>query len=194
MEMEKAIDVRTTATQTSGVRTVQTILFVLLSGLCADAQNTPRFELFAGYSLFSAATQQRNNLSGAQINIKFSLRPSAAIAIDAGGQFRSDPSLPPRPGLFILNFHDRYVHFYQLFAGPEFTRRGGASDLFVHTLAGDVHTDGNNFAALSLGGGFVFHRQKKVGLRVQLDYVPNRGGGYVYHDLRIGTGVVFRKK
>jgi hypothetical protein len=180
------------------VRAAQTILLVVLFTRCAVAQEAPRFELFAGYSLFDASAEQRNAFSGAQFNFKFNVRESTAFTVDIGGQYRSDPSRPTPPDLFFLNFHDRYLHAYQAFVGPEFTRRRSNSDLFVHTLAGMVHgvnrTRGENFAALGLGGGVVFHRQKRFGFRVQGDYVPNRGAGRTYHDVRLGAGVVFRKK
>ena len=126
------------------------------------------------------------------------MHPSAAITVDAGGQYRSDPNRPTPQGLFFLNFHDRYLHAYELLVGPEFTRRQAAHDIFAHALGGLVHgvnrETGNNFAGLGLGGGFVFHRQKLFGIRVQLDYLPNRGGDRTFHDLRLGTGVVLRKQ
>jgi len=180
------------------VRAAQLIL-ILLIALPASAQDVPpRFEVFGGYSMFNAAAQERHTFHGAQFNVKFNLRPTAAFMADVAGQYRSDPSYTPPEDLFFLNFHDRYLHAYQALIGPEFTRRGEKTDLFVHALGGLVHgvqrTTGENFGAIGLGGGFVFHRQKLFGLRAQVDYVPNRGGGTTYHDVRLGIGAVLRKK
>jgi hypothetical protein len=173
-------------------------LLILVFAGCAMAQETPRFEWFAGYSLFNAAAEGRHSFSGAQTNFKFSIHQSIALVVDAGGTFRSDPNLITNPDTSFLNFHDRYIHAYQAMAGPEFTRRRDTTDFFVHTLAGLVHSvgrkQGNNFVGLGLGGGVVFHQQRKVGLRVQLDYIPNRGAGRTYNDFRVGTGIVLRVK
>lgn len=195
---EKSIDVLLSATHTFAVRLIsKPILLVLLSALSALAAQEPRLEIFTGYSYFNASALERHSYSGGQFNIKFNIHPMVAFVVDGGGQYRGDPSIK-RGDFFFLNFHDRYLHAYQLLVGPEFTRRGTGSDLFFHPLAGMVHgvTDrnGHNFAALGVGGGFVFHRQRRVGLRVQLDYIPNRGGGSSYNDVRLGTGIVLRAK
>jgi hypothetical protein len=174
------------------------ILLVLVFALCAEAQEVRRFEIFVGYSLLNAAGEQRHNFSGGQFNVKFNISPSAAFTVDGGGQYRSDPDRPPPPGLSFFNFHDRYLHAYELLVGPEFTRRNTGYDIFGHALAGLVHgvdrTNGKNFGALGLGGGVVIHQQKLFGFRAQLDYLPNRGVGRTFHDLRLGVGVVLRKK
>lgn len=180
------------------MRAVQIVVSILIAAAFAFGQEASRVEFFAGYSLLNAAALQRHFFSGGQLNIKFNVRPAAAIVVDAGGQYRSDPNRPAPQGLFFLNLHDRYLHAYELAIGPEFTRRRSESDVFVHTLAGIVHgvarENAENFVAAGLGAGFVFHRQKLFGLRVQFDYLPNRGGGRTYHDLRLGTGIVLRKK
>jgi hypothetical protein len=183
--------------QTLPVHLIKTALLILFFALCAFAQDAPQFEVFAGYSLSNAGAAARHDFSGAQFNFKFNIRESVALMADVGGQYRSDPNRPA-PSVSFLNFHDRYLHAYQALVGPEFTRRRNDSDFFVHTLAGLVHgvarPRGNNFAALGLGGGIVSHRRKPVGFRAQVDYVPNRGAGRTYHDIRFGMGIVLRKK
>src|SRR4029434_4168774 len=152
-------------------------LLILCSAGFATAEEFPRFELFVGYSLFNASAEQRHNFSGAEVNFKWNIRHVTALMGDAGGQYRSDPTLQPQRPTFFLNFHDPYLHAYQLFIGPEFTRRNATTDVFVHTVAGILHgvarAEGNNFAALGLGGGFVIHGNRKAGLRTQFDYIPN---------------------
>jgi hypothetical protein len=178
------------------VRTALIILFSLLPAVCIAQEAPPRFEFFAGYSLYNAAARERHNFSGAQVNIKYNARPWVALAVDAGGQYRSDPSFVPPSGLSFFNLHDRYLHAYQFLLGPEMSRRGASSDVFLHVMPGIVHgipdRTGGNFAAVGLGGGAVFHQQKKVGLRFQADYILNRGGGTTYHDFRLGIGAVLR--
>jgi hypothetical protein len=181
-----------------GQRLAKIILLVLCSAGFATAEEFPRFELFAGYSFFNASAAQRDNFSGAVVDFKWNVRHITALMVETGGQFRPDPTIQPQRSTFFLNFHDRYLHAYQLFVGPEFTRRNSTADVFVHTLAGVLHgvarAEGENFAALGLGGGFVFHGNRKAGLRTQFDYVPNLGAGHVHHDFRLGTGIVLRIK
>jgi hypothetical protein len=181
-----------------GERTIKIFLLILCSARFATAQEFPRLELFAGYSLLNASADQRHSFSGGEINFKWNISHATALLVDAGGQYRSDPNAQVQRPTFFLNFHDRYLHAYQLLIGPEFTRRNGTTDVFVHTLAGLVHgvarAEGNNFAALGLGGGFVFHGNRKAGLRTQLDYIPNFGAGQFHHDFHLGTGIVLRIK
>jgi hypothetical protein len=167
---------------------------VLIFALRAQAQEAPRFEVFVGYSLLNAAEEARHNYSGGQFNIKFNVRPSAAFIVDAGGQYRSDPNRPAPEGLSFLNFHDRYLHVYELLVGPEFTRRNTKYDVFAHALAGIVHANEETSGALGLGTGLVIHHEKLFGFRAQLDYLPNRRVGRTFHDVRLGLGVVLRKK
>jgi hypothetical protein len=184
--------------ESSALGLAKIILLILCSAGFATAEEFPRFELFAGYSLFNASAEQRHSFSGAEVNFKWNIRHVTALIVDAGGQYRSDPTLQPQRPTFFLNFHDRYLHAYQLFIGPEFTRRNATNDVFVHTVAGLLHgvarANGNNFAALGLGGGFVFHGNRKAGLRTQFDYIPNLGAGHFHNDFRLGTGIVLRIK
>jgi hypothetical protein len=180
-----------------GLCLAKIILLVLCSAGFATAEEFPRFELFAGYSFLNASAAQRKNFSGAEVNFKWNVRHTTALMVDTGGQFRSDPTLQSQ-STFFLNFHDRYLHAYQLLVGPEFTRRNTSSDVFVHAVAGLLHgvarAEGENFAALGLGGGFVFHGNRRAGLRTQFDYIPNLGAGHFHHDFRLGTGIVLRIK
>src|SRR5262249_23586731 len=135
-------------------RIIVIVLFVVpLVPLVARAQESPRVEIFAGYALYNGDADQRHNFSGGELNFKFNIRPTAAFVVDAGGQYRSDPNYNP-PDLSFFNFHDRYLHAYQLLIGPEFTRRRENNDLFFHATAGLVHSvarvDANNFVALGL--------------------------------------------
>jgi hypothetical protein len=181
------------------LRIIQTIVFSFFFTVCAIAKDDPRFEAFAGFSVYNGKSQSRNTFLGGQFNLKFSFNPKAAFVFDAGGQYRSDPAYTPPPGLSFFNFHERYIHAYQALIGPEFTRRNENADVFFHVLPGMVHGFGDfrlgtNFGALGLGGGYVLHRQKLFGLRLQLDYIPNHGNGHTYHDIRFGIGPVWRKK
>src|SRR5262245_11530525 len=110
-----------------GLGLVKIILLVLCSDGIATAAEFPRFELLAGSSFFNASAVQRNNFSVAEVKYKWNIGNITALMFDTGGQFRSDPTIQPPPSTFCLNFHDRYLHAYQLFVGPEFTRRNATA-------------------------------------------------------------------
>ena len=167
-------------------------VITLLGGAPLFGQRPARVELYAGYSYVNVASAGRHSFNGAQGHVKLNLNPTLGLVFDAGGQYRSDPAYTPPPDLFFLNFHDRYLHTYQAFAGPELTRRGTRVDVFGHTLAGLSHSQGKNSFALGLGGGVDIHKDKGPSLRVQADYIPVRGGGVWFHDFRLGIGVVFK--
>jgi hypothetical protein len=114
-------------------------LVLMTWGAPIFAQQPPRVQFFAAYSYSNIAAQQRHSLNGAQGVFKFNFTPQFGILADVGGQYRSDPNFTPPPNLSFFNFHDRYLHVYQAFGGPEFTQRGSRLDTFEHTLAGIVH-------------------------------------------------------
>jgi hypothetical protein len=162
----------------------------------AFGEGTPRLEFFAAYSYNNVAAQNRHGFNGAQGNFKFNLNPQVGILADFGGQYRSDPNFKPPPNLSFFNFHDRYLHVYQALVGPELTQRGRRFDFFEHTLVGLVHgaarEQGENFLGFGIGGGTSVHGQSGPSLRIQADYIPNRGGGQWFNDVRLGIGVVFK--
>jgi hypothetical protein len=88
-----------------GEHTTKIVLLILCSAGFATAEESPRFELFAGYSLLNASAEQRHNFSGAEFNFKWNIRNATALMVDAGGQYRSDPNLQAQRPTFFLNFH-----------------------------------------------------------------------------------------
>jgi hypothetical protein len=170
------------------------ILFTCSMPVCG--QQPPRLEFFAAYSYSNIAAQDRHGFNGAQGAFKFNLGPQLGIIADVGGQYRSDPNFTPPPHLSFFNFHDRYLHVYQAFAGPELTQRGHHFDAFEHALAGAVHgaarQQGENFLGFGLGGGISVHGKSGPSLRIQADYIPDRGGGQWFNDVRLGVGVVLK--
>lgn len=180
------------------MRTALIVAVLTLLFGCARlfAEEPARVEFFAGYSYSNIAGAERHSFNGAQGNLKLNVNPVLGFVLDAGGQYRSDPSFTPPPDLFFLNFHDRYLHVYQALTGPELTRRGGRADVFGHALVGMVHganrEQAQNFFATGFGGGLVVHGDSGPALRFQADYIPDKGGGKWFQDFRLGAGVVFR--
>ena len=167
-------------------------LIAFVGGEPLFGQRPARVEFFAGYSYSNVASAGRHSFNGAQGQVKLNLNPKLGLVFDAGGQYRSDPGFTPPPDLFFLNFHDRYLHTYQAFVGPELTRRGPRVDFFGHSLAGMSHTQAQNFFALGLGGGVDIHKDRGPSLRLQADYIPAHRSGVWFHDFRLGVGVVFK--
>ncbi len=155
--------------------------------LCAGnaLAQTHRVEMYAGYSFLNAfSSGARHHFSGAQGSLSINANDRFGVAIDAGGQYRPDPR-PSRP----------LIHAYELLGGPQFTKRGSRNNLSAHVLFGVVHGLARgrreNFAAAGLGGAMDFHRGGRFAVRVQADYVPNRGER-LYHDVRLSIGGVLR--
>ena len=171
-------------------------LILMTCGVSILAQESPRVELFAAYSYSNIAAQQRHGFNGAQGALKFNFTPQLGILADGGGQYRSDPSFIPPPNLSFFNFHDRYLHVYEAFGGPEFTQRNSRLDTFEHALAGIVHgasrVHGENFPGFALGGGVALHGNRGPSLRIQADYIHDYGGGQWFNDIRLGAGILFK--
>jgi len=187
----------------------------------AGDNNTPKVELFLGYSYVRAMPRTLENrvewLHGGNGSVAFNVNNYLGLVADFGGyrskQLRlSGAGTPPS---FVVDA-DGTVFTY-LF-GPRLSYRGNRVTPFAHALfgvahAGEVSIPGctgfpactalpsENVFAMALGGGFDVTVHRNVALRViQAEYLmtrfrdPSPGAGQTgtRSNLRLSAGIVFR--
>jgi hypothetical protein len=188
------------------------MMFLSISAL---GQETPKAELFGGYSYFHA--DGGGNLHGWNASIAVNLNDWVGLVADFSGHYDSDSSefivsLPGFPTVSSRTDVDTNIHNF-LF-GPRLSYRKKESlTPFAHVLigAGRIHSEGTatitngpttittNFSgsdtgfAATLGGGLDWKIGGRFAFRVfQADYLLLRIGGGTAHNARISTGLVFR--
>jgi opacity protein-like surface antigen len=184
-------------------------VFLLGFSVMAMAQDTPKVELFGGYSLVlvdtSTALKHSNfegmdlNLNGWNSSIAFNGNKYLGFVAEFGGSYGTvgyeERNQPPN------SWAD--VSIYSIMIGPKFTLHRGKASPFVQTLLGYAHIKGTeagetyteNDMAIALGGGIDVSVNEMVSLRpVQLDYFATRTkltGDFADH-LRFSTGFVIK--
>jgi len=159
------------------------ILLLLSSSALGQYGDNPKTEFFGGFSYLNADLITRQNLFGWQVSISGNVKENIAIVVDAGGQYKSVSGIG--------------VSYYELLLGPRFMVRGERVTAFVHALAGGrsvfVLSDIDSAFALGFGGGMDVSASDSIGIRVfQFDYIPSHSRGMWRHDVRFGSGIVFK--
>ena len=184
-----------------------TFLFAL--SLPAYAQGDyPKFEVFGGYSYFSADINiddpfdnngvpffsQREGFHGAAFSGAMNLSRSFGIVADFSYHKKT----------IALNAFDTDFSTFAYLFGPRVTARGHRVEGFAHALIGGVRRKVETFAddkdlALGLGGGVDIKATHNVAIRlIQLDYLPFRDRDFFTgdkewrHNLRASVGLTFR--
>ena len=164
---------------------------VLCLAAVAGAQERPRADLFAGYSLVRS---EGESLHGGEVALAWHVSDHLSVVLD-------------------LDAHGRTIEGVDhttsgVLAGPRLGFRAGGITPFVHALLGVVRdedsvtvftqtiSERHTGAGGALGGGLDFG-SRRLGGRVQADYRLWRrgtdGGGTETHgDPRISAGAVFR--
>jgi len=158
---------------------------LLLAGLHAQAQDAPKAEIFAGYSLASVdfVVDRATFWYGFQFQVAANRGTGWGIVGDVGAQFKS---------IAGIGFQT-----YQYMGGVRFVSRGENVNAFTHMLFGAttiraVGTSATGFA-MGFGGGADISLSDRFGVRViQFDYVPARLFGTWTNNIRIGAGIVFK--
>lgn len=188
------------------------MMFISISAL---GQETPKAELFGGYSYFHA--DGGGNFHGWNGSIAANLNKWFGVVADFSGHYDSDSSeiVASLPGLPPLSSRiEADSNIYNFLFGPRLSYRKNESITpFAHALIGfsRAHTEGTStfttgsttvitnfdtsdtaFAA-AFGGGLDLKLSNSFALRVvQADYLLTRFGGFTQHNARISTGLVFR--
>lgn len=176
------------------------IALLTLSGAAVRAQDTPKVDIFAGYSYLRAnpATSGADsfNLHGGSASLAYNFNHWLSGVADFGGYHSGDILGSGVDGtlstyLFgprVSSRHfDRITPFGQVLFGT------------AHASASAFGTSGaDNAFAMSVGGGVDVKVREHLAIRpFQLDYLMTRfpeatSGGQTQNNLRVSTGVVFR--
>jgi hypothetical protein len=167
------------------------ILAVLLIGalpLLAQDQ-TPRVEVFGGYSYVSVDTgpsTSRKGLNGWNGQLDLNLNRWLGLTGDFGGYYGSP---------FNVSVHD-----YSFLFGPTLTYRAEHVAPFLHALAGVDHVNVGTAAgsgsdtkfAWAVGGGIDLPINQRFGIRlIQADFLRTNHGNDEQNNIRLSTGLLF---
>jgi hypothetical protein len=173
------------------------MLLVWLS-VSVQAQETPKLELFGGYSYLRADDVSAGaNMHGWNGSVTGNTNGWFGVTIDFSGHYRKIDDLPETRA---------QVNTYLMAVGPRFSyRSGGRVTPFAHLLAGVGRSgyqaetiagrfDGVHYSYLLVAGGGV---DLKLGDRlayrlIQSDYVLTHFAGRFEHQVRLSTGLVLR--
>jgi hypothetical protein len=186
------------------------VILVCAIASAAFAQNSPKAEIFAGYSYADAEVS--NISKGWNGAVAGNFTNWFAVVGDVSGHYHSQNAVGIE-GEPVTNVETK-IHVYTFALGPQFTMRIGRVAPFVHLLAGIAHTglsvsehagnvnfsvsdSSNGFAGIA-GGGLDIEATRSLAIRViQADY------NYIQFDtfgvkglhsnaVRIGAGLVIR--
>jgi len=196
------------------MRKTMGLSLLVLTSFLAAAQDTPRFEVFGGYSYANASKNfgvDRPNLNGWNASFGVNANRWLGVVGDFSGYYGS-PSISiatpvictippcPRPSVSF----DTKVHTFLL--GPQVSfRMNHRITPFAHALFGVGHTSvhidstfstvgtlSNNAFAMALGGGADINVTSRFAWRVQPDYLQTDFLHQTQKNFRISTGPVFR--
>jgi hypothetical protein len=165
------------------------LALVLFFSVVAAAQQTPKVELFTGYShLVADLNDQSFNLDGVHVSAAENLNSWAGGVLDFSAHFGT------RDG--------RYVNTQSIMYGPRVAyRKSKVVTPSAHALFGAVRGsagfDGISkpdiHFGLALGGEIDVRINDRVAFRViQADYMLTRFVGLRQDNIRLSTGLVFR--
>ena len=172
------------------IQTCFLIGLVLLLSLTVMAQDTPRVELFGGYSYAG------NGSNGFDVSVAGNIDDWFGLVADVGGQYTR---------LDDQGFTEK-IRTHSILFGPKLSlRRSNRVVPFAHALFGFSHlrTETNEFGPLlsfsdssfgiALGGGLDITINDKFAIRAfQIDYLRTRFFSETQNKGRISVGLVFR--
>jgi len=194
------------------------LLTLLFAAALATAQETPKVDIFAGYSLFHFDDNGLENalntgfpgccnyskiMHGWEGALQYNVTHTLGIVADFSGHYGNPITIPAAPATVNATM-------YNVMFGPQLNLRGKRMSGYVHTLLGfnRVHVAdipapvnnpafSNNAFAWAIGGGFDVNATKNIAIRVgQLDYIMTTQdfGLNLGHqnNLRFSAGVVFK--
>jgi len=194
-------------------------LVSLALGLRAQAQETPRAEVFTGYSFMSAgfpfstdpaAGTGSGVLNGWNFSAAVNANRWIGVVADFGGYYGSPTKgttfKPANCVLCTSDFTGILHNMHTFTAGPQLSIRQDKVTVFAHALFGGAHIredliinipppatriSSTNFAFL-VGGGADIALSQRFALRIQPDYLKTEILGRKQNNFRVSTGLVFR--
>ncbi len=187
------------------------ILALLTLGFSAAAvaQDTPKAEVFGGYSYLRTSESGIDlNSNGASGSVAFNPTGTLGFVADFG-YYHASPNIADLAGVIIPFSTDVSVNTFSYLFGPKVAIRshekltpfaqalfGGAHQSTKVTIAGISASASDDAFALALGGGLDVKATRNIAIRlVQAEYVLtkfNDGGNNRQNSVRVSAGVVFR--
>lgn len=180
------------------------------------SQETPKAEIFAGYSFVSAgfpanpdplAGDFRGSLNGWNASAAINVNRWLGMVADFGGYYGSPTKgtlFKPNNCVLCTTTVEATLHNIHTFtAGPQLSLRSHDFTLFGHVLFGGAHlredmtffsplpTISDTSFVILVGGGFDFPLRRGLVLRVQPDYFTTSILDRTQRNLRLSTGIVF---
>ena len=172
-------------------------VLVLATVLClcspAFGQDTPRVEIFGGYSYLNLDTNNlspRQSANGWETSVSSNINRLLAVEGDFAGYYKTY-------GLGIVNVN---VHDYSYAAGPRINFR----PVFFHVLFGGDKLTGSALGlsasqtkfASAFGGGVQWKVAPHIAVRGSADYVLThhnifRGPNFTQNNIRASVGIVY---
>jgi opacity protein-like surface antigen len=173
--------------------------------VAAMAQDTPKVQVFGGYSYFRADMGVSENLNGWNGAATVSLNKWLGVTADFSGHCCGSQTIG---GLDTFTMSKTSIHSYTF--GPTASLRNSSKFTpFAHALFGGAHfkstvrfgvvsgpvsttTVTDNVIAMNLGGGVDYKITDKFSARlVQADYAYERPSRTDHNNLRLSFGLVF---
>ena len=193
------------------------VLFAL--GLIAHAQETPKVEVFTGYSFVSAGFPFSTDpaagngigvLNGWNFSAAVNANRWVGVVADFGGYYgpvtKGTTFKPANCVLCTSDFTGILHNMHTFTAGPQVSIRQDKLTIFAHALFGGAHIredlvinipppatsiSSTNFAFL-VGGGVDIALSHRFAVRIQPDYLKTEILGRRQNNFRASAGVVFR--
>jgi opacity protein-like surface antigen len=193
------------------------VLFAL--GLIAHAQETPKVEVFTGYSFVSAgfpfstdpaAGNGNGVLNGWNFSAAVNANRWVGVVADFGGYYgpvtKGTTFKPANCVLCTSDFTGILHNMHTFTAGPQVSIRQDKLTVFAHALFGGAHIredlvinipppatsiSSTNFAFL-VGGGVDIALSHRFAVRIQPDYLKTEILGRRQNNFRASAGLVFR--
>ena len=154
---------------------------ILLLGcsLALAQEETPKADIFGGYSLLHSGGLFGDNDSGWNASVTGNLNRWFGLTADLSGHY------------------DNGAHDHNFLFGPTVSYRQRKITPFAHLLLGDSHASGGGFSdnafATALGGGVDWNATPRVAVRlIQADWLQTHFASDTQNNGRFSFGVVFR--
>jgi hypothetical protein len=152
----------------------------------ASAQDTPRVQIFGGYSRLQFDSKglgfsDNTGLNGGTASASFNLTPEFGVVGEIGIQ--TGPNLRVRD--WLIGPQVMYGKWGALFFGHVLF---GKADTRVSTTVVEKETG----RAIAYGGGVDFPISSRFSIRGQADYFTTRAFDIDQKNLKLSTGIVFR--
>jgi hypothetical protein len=165
------------------------VLLVLIAAtVAAGAQDTPRIQVFGGYSRLqfdskSVGFTDNTGLNGWTGSAAFNLIPEFGVVGEVGGYY--GPNLRVRDWLIGPQF--MYTRWHTMFFGHVLF---GKADTRITTTSTSETQNGRSVA---FGGGLDFPITSRLSIRaIQADYMTTKVFGADQGNVKFSTGVVYR--